>query len=144
MASGFRDFAMVFATRMVVMLTSLATQSCLAWVLMPAGRGHGDVGVVPREQHHPGRGLHAPQRPEPEGDVAVPARRLSRGGRRVPPPPGESAPRSRTSGRRAAVGTGLGIRRRAGGKAAGRQALQRYFARRGPQDSLRPGAAGKP
>jgi O-antigen/teichoic acid export membrane protein len=39
MASGFRDFTTVFATRMVVLLTSLATQSCLAWVLGPADRG---------------------------------------------------------------------------------------------------------
>jgi len=39
MASGLRDFGMTFASRIAMVLIGLATQSCLAWVLGPGGRG---------------------------------------------------------------------------------------------------------
>jgi O-antigen/teichoic acid export membrane protein len=39
MASGVRDFATVFGTKMVLVLTGLASQSIMAWVLGPGERG---------------------------------------------------------------------------------------------------------
>jgi O-antigen/teichoic acid export membrane protein len=39
MRIGFLDFSVTFATRIVGLLTVLGTQSCLAWVLGPDGRG---------------------------------------------------------------------------------------------------------
>ncbi|MCX5653836.1 MAG: polysaccharide biosynthesis C-terminal domain-containing protein [Planctomycetota bacterium] len=39
MASGVRDFATVFGTKMVLLLTGIASQSIMAWILGPGERG---------------------------------------------------------------------------------------------------------
>lgn len=39
MASGARDLASTFAARISILVTGLAAQSCMAWLLGPAGRG---------------------------------------------------------------------------------------------------------
>jgi O-antigen/teichoic acid export membrane protein len=39
MRIGFLDFSVTFFTRIVVLLTTLGSQSCLAWILGPEGRG---------------------------------------------------------------------------------------------------------
>ncbi|MEJ2636734.1 MAG: polysaccharide biosynthesis C-terminal domain-containing protein [Calditrichia bacterium] len=39
MASGFKDFGMTFGSRISMLILSLGTQSSLAWILGPSGRG---------------------------------------------------------------------------------------------------------
>ncbi|MCX5682210.1 MAG: polysaccharide biosynthesis C-terminal domain-containing protein [Planctomycetota bacterium] len=46
MASGLRDFAITFGSRAVIVLAGLGSQSCMAWLLGPAGRGSYSVAML--------------------------------------------------------------------------------------------------